>query len=227
MSHIRLRPEKNCLNCGNYVADTFCSKCGQENKEPYESIWGMITHFVADILHWDGKFWRTIKTLFVQPGATSVDYIQGKRASYVLPIRLYLICSLIFGLAISSTFNDVEKEAKVQMAQASIKDAVSLIDTITPLTFPIIDSNGDIKGNLGYTSKGNYTKKETSGFDKKGTSTKINIPNGISISNIDSVLKIRKKLKGNAYSYRDYLYDYQLRLLTKRIEKSGDRIDLT
>jgi hypothetical protein len=53
-------------------------------------------HFISDILHFDGKFFRTIKDLFARPGFVPKQYINGKRVRYLDPIRMYLFTSAVF-----------------------------------------------------------------------------------------------------------------------------------
>ncbi len=96
MSHLPQRKEKNCLNCGTEVAGRYCQQCGQENLEPKESFWHLITHFFYDFTHFDGKFFSTVKYLILKPGFLSAEYIRGKRASFLHPIRMYIFTSAFF-----------------------------------------------------------------------------------------------------------------------------------
>lgn len=98
MSHTRERTEKDCLNCGTQVQGRFCHVCGQENVETRESFWSLTTHFVYDILHFDGKFFSTLRELFRRPGLAARRYAEGKRMSYLHPIRMYLFTSAVFFL---------------------------------------------------------------------------------------------------------------------------------
>ena len=45
LSHSKERKEKNCLNCNTEVQGRYCHVCGQENIEPKETVWGLVTHF--------------------------------------------------------------------------------------------------------------------------------------------------------------------------------------
>lgn len=101
MSHLNERIEKDCLNCGSTVSGRFCNQCGQENVEVKESFWHLIMHFVEDITHFDGKLWGTLKLLLFKPGKLTQLYMDGKRASYIHPIRLYIFISAIFFLYIN------------------------------------------------------------------------------------------------------------------------------
>jgi hypothetical protein len=98
MSRLKERKERNCLNCHIAVKGRFCHRCGQENIEPKESVWDLITHFFKDITHFDGKFFSTVKYLFKKPGFLSREYMIGRRASYVNPIRMYIFTSAFFFL---------------------------------------------------------------------------------------------------------------------------------
>ncbi len=104
MSHGPEREEKNCLNCGATVVGRYCHVCGQENLEPKESVWHLVTHFFNDITHFDGKFFTTLKDLLLKPGFLSREYMNGRRASYLNPVRMYVFTSAIFFLIFFSFF---------------------------------------------------------------------------------------------------------------------------
>lgn len=98
MSHSKQRVEKNCLNCGTEVQGHFCQNCGQENIEPKETLWSLISHFFSDITHFDGKFFKTLKTMIRKPGFLPKEYMAGRRATYLHPIRMYVFSSFVFFL---------------------------------------------------------------------------------------------------------------------------------
>ena len=106
MSHQPERKEKNCLNCGTMIAGRYCQQCGQENIVPKQSFWGLFTHFVYDIFHFDGKFFHTLKYLLFRPGHVPKEYIAGKRMSYLDPIRMYLFTSAVFFLIFFTFMSD-------------------------------------------------------------------------------------------------------------------------
>lgn len=105
MSHLKQRRETNCLNCGTEVQGRYCHQCGQENIEPKETVWHLVSHFFQDITHFDGKFFSTIGLLIKRPGFLSKEYMVGRRASYLNPIRLYVFTSAFFFLIFFSFFN--------------------------------------------------------------------------------------------------------------------------
>jgi hypothetical protein len=98
MSHLKERAERDCLNCNAIVQGRYCHICGQENVEPKETVWHLINHFFQDITHFDGKFFSSLKLLIFRPGFLSREYLLGRRASYLNPIRFYVFTSAIFFL---------------------------------------------------------------------------------------------------------------------------------
>jgi hypothetical protein len=108
VSHSKERHEKICLNCNAELTGRYCQVCGQENIEPKESVWGLVSHFFYDITHFDGKFFSTTKYLITKPGFLPREYIKGRRASYLHPIRMYVFSSAIFFLIFFSLYNPKE-----------------------------------------------------------------------------------------------------------------------
>lgn len=52
--------------------------------------------FLETWLHFDTKSFLTFKVMFLYPGQLTVDYLEGKRARYVPPFRLYIFLSVIY-----------------------------------------------------------------------------------------------------------------------------------
>jgi len=102
VSHQSERKEKNCLNCGTEVHGRFCHVCGQENVLTHQGFLPMAKHFIYDVLHFDGKFFHTLLYIFTKPGFVARQYVQGKRMSYLDPIRMYLFTSAVFFLVFFS-----------------------------------------------------------------------------------------------------------------------------
>jgi hypothetical protein len=132
VSHFAERGEKSCLNCNALVHGRFCHICGQENIEPKESMWHLITHFFQDITHFDGKFFSSLKLLMTRPGFLSREYMLGRRASYLNPIRMYVFTSAFFFLVFFSVFN-IDKESFVKGGKIDGKtlDSIAAMDSVS------------------------------------------------------------------------------------------------
>ena len=61
----------------------------------------MVSEAVEDILSWDSRAARTIAALMFKPGFLTREYLAGRRARYVPPLRLYLFASVAFFFLIS------------------------------------------------------------------------------------------------------------------------------
>ena len=120
MSHLPQRKEKNCLNCGTHVIGLYCHHCGQENIEPRESVWHLVSHFFRDITHFDGKFFTSMKLLIFKPGFLTREYVAGRRAAYLNPIRMYLFTSAIFFLIFFSFYKIDESNISVDNPNTGI-----------------------------------------------------------------------------------------------------------
>lgn len=125
MSHAKERKEKNCLNCNAIVAGRFCQVCGQENIETHETFGHLATHFISDIFHFDGQFFSTLKYLLFRPGFLTYEYVRGRRASYLNPVKMFVFISAIFFLYYVSVYKpeiNLGKEGKPNYTAAQVKD---------------------------------------------------------------------------------------------------------
>ena len=59
--------EQNCLNCGCQLVGAFCHCCGQK-AHLHRSLRAFAGDFIAGILNFEGKFWRTMPMLAWRPG---------------------------------------------------------------------------------------------------------------------------------------------------------------
>jgi Protein of unknown function (DUF3667) len=126
VSHLKERKEKHCLNCNATIHGKFCSVCGQENIEPQESLWHLITHTFNDITHFDGKFFSSIKYIVTKPGFLSSEYAMGRRKTYLDPIRFYLFTSAFFFFIIFTFFAGKNKGSKSENENSKITKSDSL-----------------------------------------------------------------------------------------------------
>lgn len=62
----------------------------------------MLKELFGNMFNMDSTVMRSIRPLFLEPGALTRHFMEGRRASYVRPVRLYLISSLFFFVAFST-----------------------------------------------------------------------------------------------------------------------------
>jgi hypothetical protein len=92
-----------CRNCGTPIEVRFCSNCGQLGTDFHRPVWDLVSSSVADMFSLDGRLWKSLPLLMFRPGRMTRAYIDGKRARFVPPFRLFLLSSVIFFLTLFTT----------------------------------------------------------------------------------------------------------------------------
>lgn len=85
-----------CLNCGAELAGEFCHGCGQSARSLRRPFWSILTDSIETLFLMDGRLAQTLPALMVYPGRISRDYLDGRRARFIPPFRLYVFASLVF-----------------------------------------------------------------------------------------------------------------------------------
>jgi len=133
-----------CPNCEKEFDNklNFCPHCGQRNRKLELSLKFFLHDFLSSSLNLDSKIFQTLKLLIFYPGKLTTAFLQGKRTSYLPPVRLYLIVSLLYFTILSFTSTDVVKwnednstVSADSISKAAYKDSVrnavlDIVDTI-------------------------------------------------------------------------------------------------
>jgi hypothetical protein len=93
----------NCTNCGAAVSGQYCSDCGQRVEYHSHSLGNFLSEAAEVLTHADSRLWRTLGPLLFRPGFLTQQFLAGRRASYLPPLRLYLVLSVLFFLVVSVT----------------------------------------------------------------------------------------------------------------------------
>ena len=140
-----------CLNCGTPLVGPFCSACGQRDIPPYPSIRDLVVDAFWELSGWDGRFAVTVRTLLRHPGMLTREFLEGRRARYISPLRLYLMASLAyfviaasvpdiklqsgksvwFGLRVSSTVGDTAAASRPERVAEAAGDALGAQQPLT------------------------------------------------------------------------------------------------
>ena len=87
---------QNCLNCGTELVGQYCGHCGQRANTRFISIFELLRDAFGDLFELDSRLWRTVVPLLIRPGLLTKDYLEGRRARYMPPFRMYLVLSVVF-----------------------------------------------------------------------------------------------------------------------------------
>jgi len=91
----------HCENCGAELRGHWCAQCGQPAIEYRRSFRYVFADLLNEFLSWDSKFFTTIALLIFKPWRLTNEFLAGKRVRYVNPLRLYLLASILFFLAVN------------------------------------------------------------------------------------------------------------------------------
>ncbi len=86
----------NCSNCENHLEGDYCFSCGQSAFEHRVSLKTLFGDFFRDHFHLNSKSIKSLALMFTKPGEITRQYLDGRRVSFINPLRLYLILSILF-----------------------------------------------------------------------------------------------------------------------------------
>ena len=134
-------PLTHCENCGVALTGPFCAQCGQPAIDYHRSFGSLMADAADAFFNIDARFFQSFGLLLFKPWRLTNEFIAGKRARHVHPLRVYLIASVLFFLVINYLARDShlqsepEREIKQKAAAAgapSATPAASLAPTVAP-----------------------------------------------------------------------------------------------
>ena len=78
------------------MSGPYCSSCGQKQVQQDLTLSEFLNETTQELTHLEGKVPTTLKVLLLQPGRLTQEFLAGRRARWLPPLRLYLICSLAY-----------------------------------------------------------------------------------------------------------------------------------
>ena len=94
-----------CRNCATTYSGNYCPECGQESYTGAPTALAFIYEFLTRNVFERGKMPRTIWHLLRYPGGLTVDFLEGRRARFIRPVRLYFGLSVLYFLLLSLSTN--------------------------------------------------------------------------------------------------------------------------
>ncbi|MBX9576156.1 MAG: DUF3667 domain-containing protein [Caulobacteraceae bacterium] len=103
----------NCTDCSLPVSGNFCANCGQPT-HVHRSLTHLVEEVLHGVVHFDGRIWRTLPLLALNPGRLTREWIQGRRTRYVSPLAIFLFSVFLMFFVFSFT-GSLEPEVKVNL----------------------------------------------------------------------------------------------------------------
>lgn len=94
------QPHGACADCGAEVTGNFCSNCGQA-AHVHRTLLHLGEELLHGVMHFDGRLWRTLPLLILNPGRLTREWVQGKRTRYVSPLAMFLFTLFVMFFALS------------------------------------------------------------------------------------------------------------------------------
>jgi hypothetical protein len=119
--------ESACLNCGTALVGSHCHACGQA-AHVHKTIGAFFHDLLHGVFHFEGKIWRTLPMLAWRPGRLTREYIDGRRASYVSPIALFLFSVFLLFAVIKQAVPPVDANVNQGIGQAIASERAQLFE---------------------------------------------------------------------------------------------------
>lgn len=140
----------HCTNCGEDFGSNpekieFCHICGQENHDPRSPFINSISGLVNDAVHIDNRTRLSIKTILLNPGKITKDWLEGKRARYSSPVKMFMATTALLTLNwfllvdFNERYYSLSKETKSQSEQFDELPDSSIITLTAQSTIPFIE----------------------------------------------------------------------------------------
>ncbi len=84
-----------CYNCRTPLKGPWCYACGQVGEDFHRSSRLLIWEFLENVFDADSRLWRTLPRLVRWPADLTRDYLAGRRAPQLPPLRLFLVVLLL------------------------------------------------------------------------------------------------------------------------------------
>jgi len=124
-----LLSQENCLNCSSILdeEDVFCRHCGQKKLSHHDfTLRHLVVDSFADYFHFDGKFFTTLKSMFLHPGQMTNEFLAGKRVKFIQPFKLFLFISILYFILIGFSRHDSIKHDTAADTAGNLNYSISL-----------------------------------------------------------------------------------------------------
>ena len=120
---------EHCRNCGTQLNGIYCHECGQSSAVIRRPTKEVLDDAMGNIFHWDSRLVHTLRLLFLHPGKLALEWMEGRRARYVPPFRMYIIASFILFLLVGlSTRESVDGFQALSASESSIEALQKSVD---------------------------------------------------------------------------------------------------
>lgn len=101
------------------ASDHYCTQCGQAVLGD-GSLRGFLDQFLGDYFTFDSKLVRSVLPLLVRPGHLTTEFMAGRRARYIHPLRMFIFLSILFFLVFGWQRNSLAEARLAEELQEEV-----------------------------------------------------------------------------------------------------------
>lgn len=125
-----------CKNCGNSFEENYCNHCGQKAGVSRIDAKYVRNEIPNSIFQLDRGFLFTLKELFLRPGHSIRDFLQGKRKLHYKPFAYLIVTFTLYSLSAylmerGTYIDDLLFGFKIRMADSGQSTDVPILDWIS------------------------------------------------------------------------------------------------
>lgn len=132
-----------CPDCAAPAQGRYCVDCGQEI-HVHRTLYHLGHELLHGVMHFDGRIWRTLPLLFVNPGRLTREWIMGRRTRYVSPLALFLCTLFIMFMALS--FAPPPTQVQVNLPDQIAIEKARLTEVQAELTAAMAQLDATLEG---------------------------------------------------------------------------------
>lgn len=115
-----------CKNCANEFSGNFCPECGQKAKTSKIDLKYLQEEAKYTLLHLNNGFFYTTKELFIRPGRTTREFIEGRRVNHYKPILYLFVLAGLYGFLLNAiNINAIQVMAPVGRETEEVQKALT------------------------------------------------------------------------------------------------------
>jgi hypothetical protein len=85
----------HCANCGERLMGRWCHACGQHSEDLHRSVRKVALEWVQGLVHFDARAKATLPDLALNPARLTSNYLAGRRAPQIPPLKMFLVVLVI------------------------------------------------------------------------------------------------------------------------------------
>lgn len=117
--------KNTCKNCDNPILNNYCNVCGQSTKTGRINLHYLYHELQHSILHVDKGILYTIKELFIRPGESIRNYLEGKRVNYFKPFGFVIILATVYGFI--AHYLNINPQFDIENSGPALKEQMNLL----------------------------------------------------------------------------------------------------